>query len=103
VQHMSIFPMAAQIEVKSATSVGMGDGTAQSRSATPRTSTSQQLGVPEAQTAEAAWRLSLVAGVATELAMRPPRTKMVVNEVLILAFLLVGLEVFEVGFVCEVR
>ncbi len=76
VQHMSILPMLAQIVVKSATLVGIGDAvitgqwsflqehlignwdhdlrTAQSRSAIPRTSTSQQLGVPEAQTADAA-------------------------------------------------
>lgn len=30
--------------------------------------------------------------------MRPPRTKRVVNEVLILAVLLVGLKMFEVDF-----
>lgn len=75
-QHMSILPMSAQIVVKSATLVGIvgavitgqwsflqehlignrGDDlrTEQSRSAMPRTSTSQQLGVPVAQTAVAA-------------------------------------------------
>ena len=72
---MSILPMLAQIVVKSATLVGivgavitvqwsflqerlLGIGvmtrTEQSRSAMPRTSTSQQLGVPVAQTAVAA-------------------------------------------------
>jgi Mn2+/Fe2+ NRAMP family transporter len=73
---MSILPMSAQIVVKSATLVGIvgavitgqwsflqehlignrGDDlrTEQSRSAMPRTSTSQQLGVPVAQTAVAA-------------------------------------------------
>jgi len=76
-QHISILPEAAQIAWKLGTSVGTGDAkekrsqssflrsrvdvkiggddlrTVQSRSAIPRTSTSQQLGVPEPQSAVA--------------------------------------------------
>jgi hypothetical protein len=69
--------------------------TEQSRSAIPRTSTSQQFGVPLPQSA-LAWRLIRVAGVATELAMSPLRTKRVANEVFMLMDWLFRLELFEV-------
>jgi hypothetical protein len=55
----------------------------QSRSATPRTSTSQHCGVPEEQ--RPTWRSFNIAGIAMEPAKRPLRVKRVTNEVLIFA------------------
>ena len=56
----------------------------QSRSATPRTSTSQQRGVAEPDEQRPAWRTTFVAGMAKALAKR---AKAVMNEVLIFAVL----------------
>jgi len=85
-QHISIFPEAAQIALKSSREVGMVSACSQSRSATPRTSTSQQSGLPVAQSPTC----RRVAGMARALAKRPLMAKRVVNEVLILAVVVEG-------------
>jgi len=84
-QHISIFPTAAQTFTKSVMLVGIVGGVSQSRSATPRTSTSQQSGVSRPDEQRPAWRSTLLAGIARELAKRPLRVKRVMNEVLIFA------------------
>ncbi len=107
---MSIFPISAQIVVKSATVAGtlgaIHNTTSaaliesrrkiwqdvryvrveQSRSATPRTSTSQHWGVPEAQTV--VWRVSILnAGVAREMPRKAARVKKEVYILIILVWL----------------
>lgn len=99
-QHISIFPTVAQMLLKSSIEVGT-DGAvicvsnlllrsvgkrnirvSQSRSATPRTSTSQHCWVPEEQIT--AWRVSSMAGTANVVAASAKR---VMNEVLIFVVL----------------
>jgi hypothetical protein len=98
-QHISIFPTLAQMELKEGMSVGTegakvhisscpcADGivdlrVSQSRSARPRTSTSQHFGVPDEQ--RPTWRSINSRGTAIEPAKRLRVTR-VKNEVLIFA------------------
>jgi len=79
---MSIFPIAEQTLTKSGMSVGTLGGVSQSKSATPRTSTSQQSGVSRAVEQSPVWRCwTRVAGIAKAPAKRAER---VMNEVLMM-------------------
>ena len=78
-QHCACWPMAAQMLVKSSTSVGVLGGLAQLRSAKSRTLVAQHWGVESVPGQTVAWRGLMSAGRAATMVAPASRAVMIEN------------------------